>query len=201
MIRITNFRHGARGLRAMWLCEEMGLSYEVKNLEYPTPESYRAKNPTGSVPYLEDGETGINESTAMLIYLAERYGPTPLLPPRDDPAFARAIQTTVFGEATLGAHLNVLLTLKFGAPEEEKRAWMRDAQQARVTAALAYVSQMLGREPYLCGQQFTIGDISVGTALSLWSGVLGNTLTGSLVEYQKRLNARPAYAKAVERSA
>ncbi len=30
MLRIHNFARGARGLRVMWLCEEMGLLYEVK---------------------------------------------------------------------------------------------------------------------------------------------------------------------------
>jgi glutathione S-transferase len=30
MLTIHNFAHGARGLRVMWLCEEMGLDYSVK---------------------------------------------------------------------------------------------------------------------------------------------------------------------------
>lgn len=43
MITIYNFaRGGARGVRVMWLCEEMGLPYEVVGLPYPVPESYRA---------------------------------------------------------------------------------------------------------------------------------------------------------------
>src|SRR5580765_1592331 len=99
MIRIYNFAHGARGLRAMWLCEEMGLDYAVETVSFPTGEVYRLLNPLRTVPFLEDeGSVAINESVAIMLYLAERYGPTPLLPAGSDPALARVLQLTVFGE-------------------------------------------------------------------------------------------------------
>ncbi len=79
MITVYNFARGARGLRVIWQCEEMGLAYRVETVTYPTPASYRALNPLGSVPYLEDddGGVGMSESVAMMLYLADRYGPTP----------------------------------------------------------------------------------------------------------------------------
>ena len=104
MITIYNFPRGARGIRVFWLCEEMGLAYTPAAVSFPTSAEYRALNPLGSVPFLEDaGGVAINESVAMMLYLAERYGPTPLLPGKSDPAFARVLQFTVFGEAALAA--------------------------------------------------------------------------------------------------
>jgi glutathione S-transferase len=103
MIKIYNFARGARGLRAIWQCEEMGLPYRLQTISFPTSEDYRAVNPLGTVPFLEDdGGVAINESTAMMLYLAQRYGPTPLLPGNDNPLLARVLQMTVFGEATIG---------------------------------------------------------------------------------------------------
>ena len=63
----------------------MGLPYEVVSVGFPPDDSYRALNPIGALPFLQDGDVGINESTAMLLYIAQKYGPTPLLRGKDSP--------------------------------------------------------------------------------------------------------------------
>ena len=84
MMTIHNFARGARGQRVMWLCEEMGLPYAVQNHSFPVPADYRTLNPLGTVPFLEDdGGVAINESVAMMLYVAQQHGPTPLLPTDD----------------------------------------------------------------------------------------------------------------------
>ena len=197
MIRIHNFARGARGLRVVWLCEEMGLPYHLETLPFPTPESYRSLNPLGTVPFLEDeGGVAINESVAMLLYLAQKYGPTPLLPAPSDPRLARVLQMTVFSEATLGAGLNPLLAAHFAAPEADKRNWSVRGLEGRVKQSLGYVVGMLGSGPYVAGADFTLADIAVCTALGMWKGALGQPLPDPLAAYQERLSARPAYQRA-----
>ena len=79
MMTIHNFARGARGQRVMWLCEEMGLAYAVKNHPFPVPADYRALNPLGTLPFLEDPNgVAVNESVAIMLYIAQRYGPTPI---------------------------------------------------------------------------------------------------------------------------
>jgi glutathione S-transferase len=96
MIKIHNFPRGARGLRVMWQCEEMGLPYKFEAVTFPPSEAYRALNPLGSVPFLEDDcGVAINESVAMMLYLAQKYGPTPLLPEKDVAAMATVLQLVV----------------------------------------------------------------------------------------------------------
>jgi glutathione S-transferase len=81
MMKNHNFARGARGQRVMWLCEEMGLPYAVQNYSFPVATEYRALNPLGTVAFLEDaGGVALNESVAIMLYIAQRYGPTPLLP-------------------------------------------------------------------------------------------------------------------------
>jgi glutathione S-transferase len=198
MITITDFQRGARGLRVLWLCEEMGLPY-TRNLEnYPVSAHFRARNPIGSVPFLEDGAVAINESVAMLIYLAERYGPTPLLPGKDTPAYAQAIQMTVFGEATLGAYMNPLLMTKFGgAPDDQKANWTVKTLESELDQrAGAHVAHVLGDRPYLTGDAFTIADISVCCAYNLYQGALGKDVPPALGAWRARVQARPAYQRA-----
>jgi glutathione S-transferase len=197
MLKIHNFARGARGLRVIWQCEEMGLPYQTETVSFPPSEAYLALNPLGTVPFLEDeGGVAINESVAMMLYLAQKYGPTPLLPAKDDPAFARVLQLTVFSEATLGAGLNPLMEAHFGAPESEKRNWSVIALEARVEKAVRYVAGLLGDAPFLAGSQFTLADIAMSTSLGILRGALGKTLPDKLVSYRERLAARPAYQRA-----
>jgi glutathione S-transferase len=196
LIRIYNFARGARGVRVAWLCEEMGLDYEVQSLPFPTPADYRVRAPLGRVPFLEDGEAAITESVAMLLYLAQKHGPTPLYPAAGDPALARVLELTVYAEATLGAETNVLLADRFGAPEAEKGSWSARVAAGRVREAVDRLETMLGEAAFLAGDTFTIADIAIGTALGLWRGALGNVLPERLAAYHARLAERPAYIRA-----
>jgi glutathione S-transferase len=199
MITIHNFARGARGLRVLWQCEEMGLPYRFLPVTYPPSEAYRALNPLGTAPFLEDeGGVAINESVAMMLYLAHKYGPTPLLPGTDDPTFARVLQLTMLGEATIGMGLNPLLEARFTAPDEDQRNWTVRAQEGRVERSVRYVADLLGSREYLAGDGLTLADISVSTAIGMWRGALGQTLADSLVAYRDRLGARPAYQRALK---
>jgi glutathione S-transferase len=67
MMTIHNFPRGARGQRAMWVCEEMGLPYAVQAHAFPVGADYRALNPLGTVPFLEDADgVALNESVAIM---------------------------------------------------------------------------------------------------------------------------------------
>jgi glutathione S-transferase len=198
MIKVYNFTRGARGVRVFWLCEEMGLPYQVEAMPFPVPASYRALHPLATVPFLEDeGGVAMSESVAMLLYLAQRYGPTPLLPTEDAARLARVLQMSVFAEATLGARMNALMEAHFGAPEADKRNWSVRGLEARVETALDYVAEMLEAEgPYLAGAEFSLADIAVVTIFGIWRGALGKALPNRLVVYQERIKERPAYQRA-----
>jgi glutathione S-transferase len=66
MIKLYDFSHGARGLRVAWLCEEMGLTHTFVPVAFPPDSGYRALNPFGTVPFLQDGNVSISESVAMM---------------------------------------------------------------------------------------------------------------------------------------
>jgi glutathione S-transferase len=196
MIKVYNFGRGVRGLRVMWQCEEMGLPYDVEKISFPPGEAYRTLNPLGSVPFLEDDGVAINESVAIMLYVAQKYGPTPLLPDKDDPRLARVLQMTLFGEASMGAWINTLLAARFVAPEEEKRNWSVRGQEARMEEAVGWVAGLLGEGPFLAGAELTLADISVSTSLGMWRGALGHALPERLAAYQDRVAGRPAYQRA-----
>ncbi len=198
MITIYNFARGIRGTRVAWMCEEMSLPYRVETVPYPVPDEYRAKHPVGSVPFLEDdGGIAIGESVAMLLYLAHRYGPTPLVPAKDDPRLGRVMHMTVFAEASIGAQVNTLLAAHFGAPADDKRNWSVRGLEQHVEQSIAYVTALLGTQTHLAGDELTLADIAIATSLGVWKGALGKDLPDALLRYRERIGELPAYQRAL----
>ena len=200
MLKIHNFARGARGLRVIWLCEELGLDYRVENHPFPVPASLRALNPLGTVPVLEDdGGVAINESIAIMLYIAQTYGPTSLLPASDPLLLARCLQLTLFGETELGMNLNPLIAARFVAGEGDKRNWSVIGLEGRVERALAYLQTELGNRAFLVGDTLSLADISVSCGLAIWQSALGGNPPSELGSYQERLRSRPAYQRAQAR--
>lgn len=200
MITIHNFPRGARGLRVMWQCEEMALPYDFAAVTYPPSEGYLALHPLGSAPFLQDaGGVAISESLAMMLYLAQRYGPTPLLPTGDPAAMARVFQLTVLSEASLD--LNPLMGARFAAPDADKRNWSVGWIEERDERVLNLVTERLGDSPFLVGEALTLADIAISTSLAMWTGALGKALPPALAAYQVRVTDRPAYVRARDRMA
>jgi glutathione S-transferase len=196
MITIHNFARGGRGLRVAWQCEEMSLAYRLNQFGYPPPPEYLALHPLGNVPFLEDGEVSLHESIAIMLYLAGRYGPTPLLPPAGHPDCARVLELAVFTEASFGASTNTLMAAHFMAPEADKQNWSVRAAEGRCENALGFIEGKLGDRQFLVGDGLTLADIAIVTALGVWRGALGKAIPERLAAYRDRLTQRPAYTRA-----
>jgi glutathione S-transferase len=202
MMTVHNFARGARGLRAMWLCEEMGLAYEVQNHPFPVAADYRILNPMGTVPFLQDSDgVALNESVAIMLYIVQRYGPTPLLPTQNAARMAQCLQLTMFGETELGMNVNPLIAAHFMAGSADKRNWSVIGLEQRVNRAIQYAGSLLHTRPFLVGDDLTLADISVSCGLAIWQGALKGELPKELSDYQERLRSRPAYQRAASRCA
>ena len=71
----------ARDFRVRWALEEAGLPYEERLIgpEDQTTESYRALQPFGQIPAIEDDGLPLFESGAIVLHIAERS--EALMPP------------------------------------------------------------------------------------------------------------------------
>src|SRR3569833_3186735 len=81
----------SRSIRAVWVLEEMGLPYRVRQVDMLAAEkdaAWLAVNPGDFLPAIQDGDVTMVESVAIMEYLMGRNGPTPLQPSPDDAAFA-----------------------------------------------------------------------------------------------------------------
>jgi len=190
-----------RSLRIVWLCEEMGLPYEIAAVKFgdPSPELV-AVNPLKSLPAIQDGAVAMIESIAIMFYIMAKHGPTELELKPSDTDYARYLQFLLFGEAGMAMYGNPLVATKFFAPEEKRINWTSDYLKATLAKRLGFVENHLGDAPYIVGGRFTAADISVGYTIGMAGFAADIELSPKLQAYHDRLRARPAYQRAASRS-
>src|SRR6185369_12992093 len=110
---------------------------------------FLAINPAGFIPAIQDGDVTMVESIAIMEYLMARYGPTPLAPDPQDPAFGAYQQFLHLGEAGLAASTFFVVVSQMLAPEGEKDNWGARKAQATFESRRGIVARQLARAPYM----------------------------------------------------
>lgn len=156
-VRIHHFPKSGHAHRALVFAKLAGIAHEAVFVDlaagaHKTPE-FLAMNPNGQVPVLEDGDTVVSDSNAILVYLARKYAPD-WIP--NDPAGEAAVQqwlTLAAGEIAFGTCAARLITV-FGAP--------LDAGFATETAAKALSKLEAGLQgrDWLVSDRPTIADVA-----------------------------------------
>jgi glutathione S-transferase len=204
VITISAFRwvpESARGqvrdLRARWALEEAGLPYTTRLLEQGDQDKpeYRALQPFGQVPILEEGGSVLFESGAIVLYIGER---SEALLPKDSRARARAVQWLIAALNSIEPFvMNVALIDLFYANEEWAKL-RRPGAVAFVQRRLSSLSRSLGDRPFLDGERFTAGDLMMTTVLRILKHTDIVSSDKRLAEYVARCTSRPAFKRALD---
>jgi len=189
---------GARSLRVLWLCEEMGVPYETAEASFFKPsDEFKAANPLRTVPAMQDGDVSMIESVAMMIYIMSKHGPTDLEVKPNEPGYADYLQYLMFGEAGLAAYGNPLVATRFMAPDEQKQNWTVDYLTNAIVKRLEFVCERLGDKQYVAANRFTAADISVAYIVSAakWANI-EEKIPARMRAYYDNLAQRPAFQRA-----
>ncbi|MFP4519896.1 MAG: glutathione S-transferase family protein [Oceanicaulis sp.] len=163
----------SRSVRVRWLLEETGLPYSLERVEFTRGDvggaAFRAVNPLQKVPAFRDGETVILESLAINEYVLAKNAPSPLAVTPDEEDFARYLEWTQFGEATMSMAVNLTLAHAALLPEEHRNAGMLKWARAQVYKQLDVIAErgLGGRRDFLAAGRLTAADMSVGYMLYL----------------------------------
>ncbi len=201
MLRIWGRENSSNVKKVLWCAEELELAYERipaggKQGVVDEP-AYRALNPNGLVPTIEDDGLVLWESNAIVRYLAARYGEGVLW--QGDPVRrAGADRWMDFSNSSLAAPYRDLMVNLVRSPPERRDMAVVEASVARMGHMLGHVDAALAEQPYLSGETLGIGDIPAGTLAQAWFALpIARPELPNLAAWFARLSERPAYRKAV----
>jgi glutathione S-transferase len=155
-------------LCAQWLGLELprtdaGLSHGVVN----TP-AYRAMNPNGLVPVLQDGDFTLWESNAILRYLCERQGrgmPTDLRTRAETNRWLDWQQTTL-NRAGGPAFVQWIRT-----PADRRDRAVIEASVRATEPLFGWIDAHLAQRPWMAGDEVTAADFPIACEIHRWFGL------------------------------
>lgn len=192
----------SRSLRCVWALEEAGATYDYQRVNMMKGEGYapafKAVNPLGKIPALQDGTLTLTESMAIVQYVADKFPEAALMP--TDPAGRAEVHRWIYYAATeVEPHLWAVAQHRFALPEDKRVAALEPTTVWQLARSLRPIETALAAEPFIAGAAFSAADIVVFHCL-VWalSAKLDGVGDASLA-YIERLKTRPAYRRAVER--
>ncbi|MGH7120270.1 MAG: glutathione S-transferase family protein [Acetobacteraceae bacterium] len=198
MRRLWGRANSSNVMKVIWLLEELKLPYERLDaggsFGKTDTQAYRAMNPNGLVPTLQEDDFTLWESNAILRYLCHVYAPHSPLWPDDAHARANIDRWMDWQQTTLGPPIGVIFwNLVRTRPEQRDQAAI-DTAIKNCTRIWGILEAELARHPYVGGQEFTIGDIPLGVHVHRWFKMaFDRPALPHLEAWYNRLRERAAY--------
>ena len=190
--------------RIVWLCEELGLDYDLKRYERdPTtrlaPPEYKALHPIGTAPVINDGGVVIGESGAIVEYILGKYGKGRLARHPAHPEYTNYLYWFHYANGSFQALLHRTLVARRLEPAPDHRV-LKDLQ-GRLDRSLALLNERLGEVHYLAGDELTAADIMIFFSFTTMRSFAPYDVKPypNILAYLRRVGARPAYRRAMEK--
>ena len=186
-------RGNTRDLRVLWTLEEIGLPYEIVGIDHPNhgldSPAYRALNPFGQIPMIDDDGVVVTESGAILLYLARKSGK---LIPHDLAGEAQVLRWCFTALTTIEVPVLSLWFVNLCGGKGSKPS---DALQSWAEMRLKELEGWLEGRQFVAADDFTVADILMTHVLD--AGTREEMLRPypNLVAYRARCTVRPAWKK------
>ena len=213
---VVHHLNNSRSQRVLWLLEELGVPYEIKKYQRDSetmlaPPELQKVHPLGKSPVITDGEATLAESGAIIEYLLERYGNGRLVPAAGTPERLRYRYWLHFAEGS--AMPPLLLKLIFERLKITKMPFfakpvargiankvLGTMVDPNLKRQLDFMEAELGQSEWFAGQEFSAADIQMSFPVEASAQRAGlDASRPKLVAFLKRIHARPAYRRALER--
>ncbi len=208
--------NNSRSQRVLWLLEELGLPYEIRKYQRNAqtmlaPPELLQVHPLGKSPVITDDGLTVAESGAIVEYLIERYGNGRLAPAIGTPERLRWRYWLHFAEGTAMSPL--LLKLIFDRiPQSPMPFFAKPIARSLCAKVLArmvepnlkrqldFMEAELGKSEWFAGADFSAADIQMSFPVEASAQRAGlDASRPRLMAFLKRIHARPAYRRALER--
>jgi glutathione S-transferase len=200
MIEVHHLNN-SRSQRVLWLLEELELPYQIVAYQRDAatmlaPESLQKIHPLGKSPVIRDGDQVVIESGAILEYIVRRYGKGRLAPPESSPEAVRYLQLMHYAEGS--AMLPVMLLLYAGRLGEAS-APLRPRITSELDRHMGWLDAELSGRDFFVGDALTAADVQLSFPIQATRRLYGLEKFPNLARFLDRIEARPAYRRALER--
>lgn len=189
-------RGNTRDLRVLWALEEMGLPYEIVGLDHPNHDlespAFRAVNPFGQIPAIDDDGVVVTESGAILLYLARKTGK---LLPSDLAGEAQVLRWCV---AALNSIEPPVLSLWFVNISGGEGTRPSQALQSWADMRLQQLDGWLATRQYIATDDFTVADLLMTHVLAAAANQGLLKPYPNILAYRARCTERPAWKRTLE---
>lgn len=184
--------------KAMLALLEKGIDYTPELVDLASAEgraAFQKVSPVGKVPFLvAAGDWQVPESTSIIEYLEDEFPETPKLIPSTGHGTARQVR---FMDRVADLYFNdpiIELTFqKIGfRPEDAERA---ERSRRYVEMTYSHWNQRLAKQPWLCGDSFTMADCAALPPMFYAEMVAPFASHANLAAYWQRAQQRPSYAR------
>lgn len=197
---VVHHLNNSKSQRILWLLEELELPYEIRHYKRTTegmaPPEMREAHPLGKAPIVEIDGVVMAESGGVVQYLLERHGEGRLMPDSKSPRYAQFLELLHYAEGSISPP--VIMALLANMMQIDNAAF-RGMIDSMVRTHLQFVESLLESGDYLMGGDFTGADIQITFILQLANGQGLLDAHPALRVYVERMEARPAYKRAVEK--
>ncbi len=209
--------NNSRSQRVLWLLEELGIPYEIKKYQRDAqtmlaPPELTRVHPLGKSPVITDNNVTVAESGAIMEYLLETYGNGRLAPRPGTEDRRRFTYWMHFAEGS--AMPPLLLKLIFdrigsgqGMPFFVKPVAKGIAAKVKglmvepnLKRQLDFMEGELNKSEWFAGSEFSAADIQMSFPIEAAAQRAGlDASRPRLMAYLRKIHARPAYKRALER--
>ena len=191
----------SRSERIIWLMEELGLEYTLESHQREpngaAPPAMKTIHALGRAPVIRDGDLVLAESGAIVDYIVHRHAQGRLALGPEDPAYARYVYWLHFAEGSLMSLM--LIALVLSRVPEAAASPVTGRIRERMKQMLSYVDARIADGPWFAGAEFTAADVMMTFPFATMRLFLDYDLApyANVVAYLKRVEARPAYQRAM----
>lgn len=198
---VVHHLNNSRSQRVLWCLEELELDYQIVKHQRDAqtnlaPETLAAIHPLGKAPVVRDDGQVIFESGAILEYLVRRYGKGRLAPPDGTPEHQRYLQWLHYAEGS--AMLPLMMKLYLSRLGDASGPLLPRVH-GEIEKHFGFLDAELGDRDFFVGGELTAADIQLGFVIQAARMLYGLEKFPKLAAFLERVQARPAYRRAIER--
>lgn len=194
--------NASRSRRITWLLEELGVDYTLVAHQRDAatnlaPASLEAIHPLGKAPVIRDDGFVVFESGAIIDYLIRHYGNGRLAPAEGSRDYERYVQFLHYAEGS--AMLPLMLRLYVGRLGEAGAPLMPRIE-SETRKHLGFLNRSLEAREWFVGDSLTGADVQLSFVAQVGVMFNGREAFPDLTRFVDRVEARPAYQRAIARA-